>query len=165
MTDAKSDALVEKPDMKPLTGGCLCGRVQYRIDRAGLGGASPDGKLFGPVANCHCTMCRKAQGGAFGTNASVSTERFALVQGADAITEYESSPGKLRCFCRVCGSPIYSRRRDDPAHVRVRFGTLNEDPGVRAQFHACVDSKAPWFEITDDLPQHGDWVPCFPALG
>ena len=116
---------------------------------AGAGAA----RIFGPVANCHCSMCRKAQGCAFATNASVSTERFRLLQGAEAITEYESSPGKVRCFCRVCGSPIYSRRLDKPSQVRVRFGTLNEDPGVRAELHACVDSKAPWLEIADGLPQ------------
>ena len=154
-----SDVATENRDGSPLTGGCLCGRVQYRIDRTGAGSSPGTGDpVFGPVANCHCTMCRKAQGGAFGTNATVSTARFALEQGADSITEYESTPGKLRCFCGVCGSPIYSRRLDDPTHVRIRLGTLNEDPGVRAQFHACVDTKAPWFEITDDLPRYGTWA-------
>ncbi len=130
------------PPRAPLTGGCLCGRIRYRIDGA-----------FGPVGNCHCSLCRKAQGGAFGTNASVATTDFRFLSGAELVTEYESSPGKMRCFCRVCGSPIYSRRVADPSAVRVRFGTLDGDPGVRATFHFNVESKAPWFEITDDLPQ------------
>ena len=77
-------------------------------------------------------MCRKAQGCAFATNADVARKDFQLLQGAELITEYESSEGKLRCFCRVCGSPIYSHRVADPASVRVRFGTLDGDPGVRA---------------------------------
>ncbi len=126
----------------PVTGGCLCGGIRYRIDGA-----------FGVTANCHCTMCRKAQGSAFATNANVARDDFHLLQGADLITEYESSAGKLRCFCRVCGSPIYSYRVAEPAVVRVRFGTLDGDPGVRAALHFAVESKAPWFEITDDLPQ------------
>lgn len=41
-----------------LTGACLCGGVRYEID----------GKI-GPVGHCHCLTCRKAQGGAFVTNA------------------------------------------------------------------------------------------------
>ena len=131
------------PPAKFLTGGCLCGRVQYRID----GGPA----AFGPVANCHCSMCRKAQGSAFATNADVAKGQFHLLQGADCITEYESSPAKFRCFCRHCGSPIYSRRVSRPDVVRVRFGTLNDDPGVRASYHFAVDSKAPWFEIHDEL--------------
>lgn len=126
----------------PLTGGCLCGQVQYRIDGP-----------FGLVTNCHCTMCRKAQGAAFATNAPVARKDFQLLKGAELITEYESSAGKRRCFCRVCGSPIYSHRVDDPNSLRVRFGTLDGDPGVRAVAHFAVDSKAPWFELTDDLPR------------
>lgn len=126
----------------PCTGGCLCGGVQFRIDGP-----------FGVVVNCHCTMCRKAQGCAFGTNASVARKDFVLLQGAELLSEYESSKGKYRCFCRICGSPIYSRRVDDDASVRVRFGTLDGDPGVRAVAHVCIESKAPWFELTDELPR------------
>jgi len=129
-------------DRPTLTGGCLCGGIQYKIDGA-----------FGVVANCHCTMCRKAQGSAFATNASVARSDFLLLKGADLLTEYESSEGKFRCFCRVCGSPIYSHRLAEPGSVRVRFGTLNGDPGVRAALHYAVESKASWFEITDGLPR------------
>jgi hypothetical protein len=41
-----------------LSGSCLCGAIRYEID----------GKI-GPVGHCHCVTCRKAQGGAFVTNA------------------------------------------------------------------------------------------------
>jgi hypothetical protein len=83
----------------------------------------------------------------------VDRKHFHLIQGAELVTEYESSPGKFRCFCRTCGSPVYSHRLDAPGEVRVRFGTLDDDPRVRAAFHFAVESKAPWFEITDDLPR------------
>jgi hypothetical protein len=43
---------------------------------------------------CHCSQCRKAQGGAFATNTPVSNSNFELKSGAELITEYESSPGK-----------------------------------------------------------------------
>ncbi len=131
-----------RPPVTPLTGGCLCGRIRYSIEGP-----------FGLVANCHCTMCRKAQGCAFATNAPVARRDFRVLQGAEFITEYESTEGKFRCFCRVCGSPIYSHRVADPTVVRIRFGTLDGDPGVRATLHYAVDSKAPWFDITDELPR------------
>lgn len=38
--------------------------------------------------------------------------------------------------------------------VVIAMGALDADPGVRPQNHIFVDSKAPWFEITDDLPQY-----------
>ncbi len=34
------------------------------------------------------------------------------------------------------------------------LGTLDTDPGVKAQRHIYVGSKAPWHDIVDDLPQH-----------
>jgi hypothetical protein len=35
----------------------------------------------------------------------------------------------------------------------VPLGTLDDDPGVRPELHVYVANKAPWFTITDDLPQ------------
>ncbi len=136
-----------------LTGRCLCGRIAYEVD----------GKL-GPVTFCHCETCRRAQGGAFVVAAPVRRKYFRLVSGADVITEYESSPGKYRGFCRVCGSPIWSRRPSDPEIVRLRLGTLDGDPGRRPAAHVFVALKAPWFEITDGLPRsEGDGSDLVPA--
>jgi len=35
----------------------------------------------------------------------------------------------------------------------IAVASLEGDPGVRPGFHAFVVFKAPWFEITDGLPQ------------
>ena len=97
-----------------LTGSCLCGRVTYEVD----------GKL-GVVTYCHCDVCQKAQGGAFVVAAPARRKYFRLVTGADAIADYESSPGKHRHFCRYCGTPLWSRggeRRPRPAPRRSRLG-------------------------------------------
>jgi len=126
-----------------LAGRCLCGTVRYTID----------GKL-GPLAYCHCSMCRRANGSAFGANAAVRARYLRWLSGRDAITEYESSPGKLRAFCSTCGSPVYSRRVEEPDAFRIRLGTLDGDPGRRAAAHFWVSAKAPWFDITDGLPQY-----------
>jgi hypothetical protein len=40
------------------------------------------------------------------------------------------------------------------AWVHVPLGTLEDTPSIRPTAHIFVGSKAPWFEITDDLPQH-----------
>ena len=70
------------------------------------------------------------------------------------------SPGFERGFCRICGSPIVSRSRADPElGYGLALGTLDSDPGLRPQRHVFVADKAPWFEITDDLPQHQEWPP------
>jgi hypothetical protein len=125
-----------------LTGGCHCGRVAYEVH----------GKL-GVVTYCHCDTCRKVSGGPFLVGAPARRKYFHLVRGADAITEYESSPGKFRAFCRFCGSPLYSRRPADPETFRLRLGSIDGDPERRPAAHIFVGDKAPWFTITDDLPR------------
>jgi hypothetical protein len=39
------------------------------------------------------------------------------------------------------------------------MGALEQDPGVRPLHHIFVGSKAPWFAITDGLPQFAEHVP------
>ena len=56
-------------------------------------------------------------------------------------------------ICGRCGAPLFALAPDMPAHVRIRLGTLDDDPGVRPAFHYAVESKAAWFEITDTLPR------------
>jgi len=124
-----------------IRGSCLCGGVKYRINGA-----------LTRALNCHCSMCRKAQGAAFRSRARANAAEFEWVQGEDLVTFYESSAGNFRGFCRVCGSPIVSKFSDSP-YCGVPLGTLDDDPCVRPELHVHVESKAPWFTITDDLPQ------------
>lgn len=138
--------MVDAPDT--VTGSCLCGTVRFEIT----------GRI-GPVVYCHCSQCRKANGTAFAANANVRQTNMAFLSGRDRVNEYESSPGKYRAFCSRCGSPIYSRTTSDSDHLRVRLGTLNEDPGRRSLAHCWVSSKAPWFDITDGLAQFPEGPP------
>jgi hypothetical protein len=133
--------MTKESDM--LRAGCLCGGVRYEIH----------GALRGAL-NCHCSMCRKAQGAAFRSRAAVSAADLVWVAGEALVTFYESSPGNHRGFCRVCGSPILSRFDANPSAYGIPLGILDDDPHVRPEFHVHVASKAPWFTITDDLPQH-----------
>lgn len=127
-----------------IVGSCLCGAVRYEIA----------GRL-GPAVHCHCGQCRKASGASFATNASVPVESFKFVSGGERVGEFESSPGQFRCFCTRCGSPLIKRIAAKPGEVRLRLGTLDTDPGVQVAAHIFVSAKAPWTEITDELPQRG----------
>ena len=125
-----------------LKGSCLCGGIRYEIDAE-----------LGPITNCHCGQCRKASGAAFASNASVPAKKFRFISGAELLKEWESSPGRRRCFCGRCGSPILKRNADQPETVRLRLGTLDTDPRTKPYRHIYVGSKAPWVDITDSLPQ------------
>jgi hypothetical protein len=101
-------------------------------------------------------MCRKAHGAAFGTYARVETPDFRLLSGDAEVGSYQSSPDVRRTFCKRCGSTLQFMRLSKPDHFWLALGTLDDDPGVRPSLHIYVDSKAPWFEITDGLPQHAE---------
>jgi hypothetical protein len=131
--------------MNLYTGSCLCNGVQFRIE----------GELA-PIQICHCTQCRKAQGTPFVSNTPVSTDAFRLVSGQDLLSEFESSPGKKRVFCKKCGSPIYSYKDTLPGVVRIRAGLLNEPLNTKAVAHFHVASKVNWWPINDSLPQYSD---------
>jgi len=126
-------------------GSCLCGGIQYEIT----------GKLT-EALNCHCSMCRKAQGAAFRSRARVKSADFRWICGEYLLTFFESSPGNHRGFCRVCGSPILSKFDFDTSIFSLPLGALDDDPGIRPQMHVYVASKAPWFVISDDLPQFAE---------
>src|ERR1700757_389535 len=95
--------------------------------------------------------------------------RLSLLAGEELVTFYESTPGTHRGFCKVCGAPVlvkfdeHSRSaQTDPGAVAlygVALATLDDDPGVRPDAHAFIVDKAPWFTVTDDLPQYPARIP------
>jgi hypothetical protein len=128
-----------------LHGSCLCGGVRYEIT----------GPL-GRASHCHCAMCRKAHGAAFGSYARVKSVDFRFTTGAALVTSYRSSEHVIRTFCKVCGSTLQWLYEPRPEIQTVTLGTLDDDPGIRPELHIYVAGKAPWFEITDDLPQRAE---------
>lgn len=129
-------------------GSCLCKGIRFSIR----------GPLA-PIQVCHCAQCRRAQGGPLATNIPVEIGALTFHTGEDLLQHYESSPGKSRVFCRVCGSPIYSRRDALPGVVRIRAGLLEGPVASQPAFHAFVASRADWWEIADALPQYQEGAP------
>ena len=101
-------------------------------------------------------MCRKAHGAAFRTRASVKASDFKLLSGAELLTYYESSKGEWRSFCSVCGSNMITKFSQLPDVYGFPLGTLDCDPETRIERHVFTRHKAPWYTITDDLPQIED---------
>ncbi|MGQ0620710.1 MAG: GFA family protein [Panacagrimonas sp.] len=131
------------------SGSCLCGGVRFRIESE-----------LEPIQVCHCSQCRKAQGTPFATNIPVPAAAFRLVGDPELLTEFESSPGKVRVFCKRCGSPIYSRKDTAPGVVRLRAGLIDEPLAVGPIAHFHTASKCNWWPIDDGLPQFPDaYVP------
>ncbi len=94
----------------------------------------------------------------FATYVGARASSFRWVAGQDRIETYPSSPQGKRSFCGICGSvtPIEAPELE---MVFVPAGSLEGALGIRPQSHIFVGSKAPWWPITDGLPQHEKFPP------
>lgn len=129
-------------------GSCLCGTVQYEVDGP-----------FEGIDHCHCSKCRRSHGSAFATYGRTAKKNFRLVAGEASLKSFASSEAVTRSFCEKCGSSLLFRHAAAPEFDFVAVGTLDDDPGARPEAHIFVGSKASWFEIEDDLPQHAEYPP------
>jgi hypothetical protein len=129
---------------RPLAGGCECGGVRYEV---------ADAFLY--AANCHCSRCRAATGTAFKAFAGIERSKLAITTGQDSLLIVgEENENHTRCGS--CGSLLFSVVRDG-AFVHVAMGSLVDAPSIRPTEHIFVGSRAPWFEITDALPQREEY--------
>ena len=132
--------MVDTEAPRELHGSCLCGAIRYVA--AGLG----------PIGHCHCQTCRKAHTAAFSSVARTARANFRWTHGEEALSSYESTPGKHRFFCSRCGSQLAAGWQDEDELI-LRLGCLDTDPGSMAVAHVWTAEKASWFEIADDLPR------------
>lgn len=110
--------------MQTYQGGCHCGAVRYTVDVE-----------ITSVIACNCSHCEK-KGLLL---VFVPSEKFALTQGEDALTNYQFNKKKIdHLFCKHCGVQSFGRgknKNDEPTvaiNVRCLDGvditTLNLMP-------------------------------------
>jgi hypothetical protein len=103
---------------------------------------------------CHCTRCQRRTGAAASPQARVERAALRLISGTELLRSFQPPDGMPKVFCSRCGSSLFSGDLDTDEEVAVRFGALDEDPGIRPQARAHVGSAAPWEPVPDDgLPR------------
>lgn len=122
------------------SGQCLCGQVRFSFTEP-------------PVwcGYCHCESCRRSTGAVVATFVGVDSERF---ERTGPVTSYASSPGVIRDFCSVCGTPLSYRAARFPGEVHLYLSTLDEPDRFEPQFHVFFAEKIAWFDTGDSLPRH-----------
>ncbi|MEM7218217.1 MAG: GFA family protein [Pseudomonadota bacterium] len=128
------------------SGSCLCGAVEWEL-------TAP------PLAHswCHCSICRKLHGAAFGAYVAIPIDAFRFLSGRDHLTQYASSEGSLRSFCSSCGS-VTPTIDADAMLALVPAGNLDGAPGRELDSHLFTADAACWFQIPSGAPQ----LPAFP---
>jgi hypothetical protein len=97
--------------MKPMQGGCHCGRVRLKVvadlDR---------------VTYCNCSMCSKK---GF-LHLIVPPEEFELLSGKDDLTTYTFNTGVAQhTFCKHCGIHAFYVPRSDPDKIGVNVRCID----------------------------------------
>jgi len=122
-------------------GGCLCGALRYEL-------TGP----FGPIWNCHCAFCRRIHGAAFTTVAMMARSAFRWIDESAEPKTFATPMGSVRHFCGTCATPICNFP-SEPALLSLVVSSLDEDLERLPWAHVNLESKAPWFQVGDDLPQ------------
>ena len=104
---------------------------------------------------CHCSRCRRARSAAHGANLFFNPEQFRWVRGESLVKTFKDPDALFFAvaFCEKCGSGAPRINRELKS-AYVPAGALDTDPGIKPLARIFVGSKAPWYAITDDLPQH-----------
>ena len=132
-----------------VNGSCACGRIHFEIHGRPV-----------LMRHCHCSRCRHARGGAHATNIAYQLDALRYTVGEELLVDF-SLPGAAyfgTAFCSHCGG---AAPRPSPGRgwVVVPAGVLDSDPEMQPMLHQYVGSKAPWFEITDGVPQFAEAPP------
>ena len=126
-------------------GSCLCGDIAWTVDGD-----------FSMLVNCHCSICRKVHGSAYGAFVAASADGFRWTAGQEKLRVYNSSEQGRRAFCPRCGSGVPGIAGK---LVMMPAGNLDGDIERSLDSHIFVAHKACWFDITDDGPRFDEFSP------
>jgi len=102
-------------------------------------------------------VCRKLHGAAFVTWGGIKRDEFTYTSGENNLKTYAFSENADSLFCADCGSRLLVDFKPETHMLYITLGTVLGDVDCPPAFHQFVGSKAPWFEISDDLPQYDEW--------
>jgi hypothetical protein len=118
-------------------GSCACGTVHFALD------SEPH-----LVFNCHCTICRKANGSAFSSYALFKRDALRITEGEASIRAAEIGSSAIKHFCRECGAPLYGLHREAPGICLVVLGAVDTGAALVPTSNVFCRSKLPWaFEL------------------
>lgn len=123
----------------PLTGGCQCGLIRYRM-------------LAEPLVFylCHCRECQRQTSSAFGESLRFRREHLDAGPGLRCILR-QSESGKQRegWFCPDCGVRIWHGTQGS-AEINLKAGTLDDTSWLVPAGHIWTRSKQHFVTISAD---------------
>ena len=139
-----NDATFDSQANEILHGRCACGEVSFTVPNA-----------LDYAFYCHCSRCRVRTGSAFAAIGAVSIDQLQVTAGNRyLLIEGECSDG-YGARCSRCHAFLFAAVRGRQ-YAHVSLGVLAGAPSRLPDHHIYVGSKAPWYQITDALPQYDE---------
>jgi hypothetical protein len=123
-------------------GGCFCGAVRYRV----VG----DLKY---AAVCHCTLCKRRTGSAFGFSAYFDESAVEITTGVLKTYEYrsdETNRGGPMQFCPICGTTVTWSADAFPGVRGIAAGTFDDPNWINPTIHTWTRSALHWMVFPPD---------------
>jgi hypothetical protein len=106
---------------------------------------------------CHCSNCRALTGSAFLPLGRIERDKLTVTKGAESLLVDGDHDAAYEVRCAKCFR--FSTGLHATTTSAFPYGTLIDEPTLKPTHHIFVGSKAPWYEIHDDLPQHDERPP------
>lgn len=121
----------------PLTGGCQCGAVRYRVS------STPESPHL-----CHCRMCQKASGNYFMPLAFAPSDTLTMTRGEPAW--FKSSDPVRRGICAQCGTPLFFDTLQSDG-LAFTLGSLDDPALLPPVTNDGREGMVPFFHDLPDL--------------
>ena len=126
-------------------GSCLCGKISYEASEVGSN-----------VTKCHCSLCQKTSGSAYGDYTTAPIDGFRWTSGEDLLKKFESTPGNFRNFCPECGTHLPTAHPPMGIYF-VQAGTLDTQEVMSESAHMFLKSKVAWHQQQPGLTEFDEY--------
>lgn len=132
-----------------IQGSCYCGACEFELQRQPR-----------IVAHCHCSICQRIHGAAYGTFAQLPFKYFAWSASSETPRRFASTPWLNRYFCGTCGSPLmHCPSGAAPKWAAVSLACVHQGLEVAPLAHCFVADKPSWGHLPDDGRPRFDTLP------
>ncbi len=127
----------------PITGGCLCGEVKYKILAKPIG-----------AGNCHCRTCQRSVGTAYTAVLFVPYDALIITGGYKEFDTRSASGNTMsRGFCPQCGTSLFGKNSGSDKIRPVNAATLDDPSIYQPHMDFWVSDAQPWDAMNHDLPK------------
>jgi hypothetical protein len=126
------------------TGQCHCGAVKFAVE------GEP-----ARMAQCHCNACRRLTGTGHNVQAFFRKDQVTITGKTQTHASVaDSGAERLRHFCPVCGSRLFSESAKNPAGIGIAIGAFDNSDWFKPEIIFYATERPAWDPVDETLDMH-----------